>query len=130
MKVSYQVDRRSKLRFYLRIFFDFLDISVVNSIKMDCTVDMSAMDFRFSLAPSMIGKFSNRKRAAPMHRPSNKSKGKSFDTVGHLPQFSATRTHWTICSSKKIESRAFVCCLSCNVPLCLQKERNYITNID
>jgi len=26
MKVTYQVDRRSKTRFYLRIFFDLLDI--------------------------------------------------------------------------------------------------------
>ena len=31
MKVSCEVDRRSKVRFYLRVFFDFLDISVVNS---------------------------------------------------------------------------------------------------
>ena len=30
-KVFYEVDRRSKVRFYLRVFFDFLDISVVNS---------------------------------------------------------------------------------------------------
>ena len=77
MKVSYQVDRRRKFRFYLIIFFDFLDISLVNSKiiygKMDCTVGMSAMGFRFSLARSMIGNFSNRKRAAPMHRPSKKS---------------------------------------------------------
>ena len=31
MKVSYEVDWRSEVRFYLRVFFDFLDISVVNS---------------------------------------------------------------------------------------------------
>ena len=31
MKVSDQADRRSKVRFYLRVFFDFLDISPVNS---------------------------------------------------------------------------------------------------
>ena len=31
MKISYKVDRRSKFRFYLRNFFDFLNISVVNS---------------------------------------------------------------------------------------------------
>ena len=30
-KVFYEVDRRSKVRFYLQVFFDFLDISVVNS---------------------------------------------------------------------------------------------------
>ena len=78
MKVSYQVDRKSKFRFYLRIFFDFLDIGVVNSKiindKMDSTVGMSAMDFRFSLARSMIEKFSNRKRTIPLHRPSKKAR--------------------------------------------------------
>ena len=31
MKVTYEVDHRSKFRFYLRVFFDFLDIAVVNS---------------------------------------------------------------------------------------------------
>ena len=31
MKVSYEVDRRSKVRFYLRVFFIFLDISIVIS---------------------------------------------------------------------------------------------------
>ena len=31
MKVTYEVDRQSKSRFYLRVFFDFLDIVVVNS---------------------------------------------------------------------------------------------------
>ena len=31
MKVTYEVDRRRKFRFYLRVFFDFVDISVVNS---------------------------------------------------------------------------------------------------
>ena len=30
MKVSYEVDQRSKVRFYLWIFFNFLDISIVN----------------------------------------------------------------------------------------------------
>ena len=70
MKVSYQVDRRSKFRFYLRIFFDFLDIGVVNSKiihdKMDSTNGMSAMDFHFSLARSLIEKFSNRKITVPV----------------------------------------------------------------
>ena len=57
-----------KVFFYVRIFLNFLDISVVNSKitydKMDSTVCMSAMDFSFTLAHSMKGKFSNRKRAA------------------------------------------------------------------
>ena len=31
MKVTYEVDRRSKFRFYLRVFLNFLDIAVANS---------------------------------------------------------------------------------------------------
>ena len=31
VKVTYEVDRQSKFRFYLRVFFDILDIAVVNS---------------------------------------------------------------------------------------------------
>ena len=73
MKVSYQVDRKSQFPFYLRFFFDFVTNSVVNSKiiydKMDSTVDMLAMTFCCSPARSMIGKFLNRKKAAPMHRP-------------------------------------------------------------
>ena len=106
MKVSYQVDRRSKFCFCLRIFFDFLDIGVVNSKviydKMDSTICMSAMDFRFTLTRSLIGKFSSRKRTVPVHRPSKKSKDDSFDTVDHLLEFSATRARCALCSSKKI----------------------------
>ena len=44
MKDFYQVDRKSKFYFYLIIFFDFLDLSVMNSKiiydKMDFTVGM------------------------------------------------------------------------------------------
>ena len=82
------------------------------------------MDFRFSLAHSLIGKFSNSKRTAPVHRPSKKSKGDSFDTVDHLHEFSATRARCVLCSPKKIENHTFIRCMSCNTALCLQKDRN------
>ena len=75
---------------------------------MDSTVAMSPMDFRFSLAHPMIGKFSNRKRAIPTSRPSKRSKGESFEVVDHLPQFAATRARCAVYSFKKIENRTFV----------------------
>ena len=88
--VSYQIDRRSKVRFYFRVFFDFLDISVVNSKiaydKTQSTAAMSSMDFRLSLAHSMIGTFSNRKRAIAKSRPWKRSKGQIAMVVDHLPQ--------------------------------------------
>ena len=49
MKVSNEVDQRSKVRFYLRVFFYFLDMSVVNFKivydKIQSTAAMSSMGF-------------------------------------------------------------------------------------
>ena len=71
MKVSNEVDQRSKVRFYLRVFFDFLDISVVNwktvYDKIQSTAAMSSMDFRFSLARSMIGTLATEKEQSQLH---------------------------------------------------------------
>ena len=53
MKVTYEVDRRSKFRFYLRVFFDFLDIAVVNSKivcnKIKSTPSLSSLDYLHNL---------------------------------------------------------------------------------
>ena len=58
MKVTYEVDRRSKFRFYLRVFFDFLDIAVVNSKivynKIELAPLLSSLEFRYSVAQAMI----------------------------------------------------------------------------
>ena len=128
MKVTYEFDRRSKFCFYLRVFFDFLDIAVVNSNivynKIASTPSMILLDFRYSIAQNMIWKFSGRKRAVPLSRPSKRSRGQSFDVVDHLPDFASSRVHCALCSSKKVENRTYVCCTSCNIALCLQKDCN------
>ena len=125
MKVSYGIDQRSKVRFYLRIFFDFLDIILVNSKivydKIQSTAAMSSMDFRFSLAGSMIATFSKRKKAIPISRPSKRSKDEIPMVIDHRPQFAATRARCAYCSLIKLENRTFVRCMKCNIPLCLQK---------
>ena len=50
MKVTFEVDRWNKFRFYLRVFFDFLDIAVVNSKivcnKIESAPALSSLDFR------------------------------------------------------------------------------------
>ena len=95
MKVTYEVDRWSKFRFYLRVFFDFLDIAVFNSKivynKIESAPSLSSLNFRYSIAETMIRKFSSRKRAAPLSRPSKRSRGPSFDIVDHLPDFAPSR---------------------------------------
>ena len=128
MKVSYEVEWRSKVRFYLWVFFDFLDISVVNSktvyFKIQSTTAMSSMDFWFSLTRSRIGIFSNRRRAIPTSRPLKRSNGEIAAVVDHLPQFAATRARCVYCSLIKLENHTFIRCRKCHIPLCLQKEGN------
>ena len=125
MKVTYEVGRESKFRFYLRVFFDFLDIAVVNSKivynKIESAPSLSSLDFRYSIAQTMIRKFSSRKRVVPLSRPSI---GPSFDIVDHLPDFAPSRVRCAFCSSKTVESRTYVRCMTCNIALCLQKDRN------
>ena len=130
MKVSYEVDQRNKVRFYLWEFFNFLDISVGNSTivydKIESTTAMSSMDFRFSLARSMIGNFSNRKRVIPTSRPSKRSKGEIAVLVDHLPQFTTTRARCAYCSLIKIENHTLTRCMKCHIPLCLQERKKFL----
>ena len=125
MKVSYEVDRRSKFRFFLRVFFDFLDITVVNSKivykKIESASSLPSLDFRYNIAQTMIRKFSSRKRAVPLFRPSKRSRGPSFDIADHLPDFAHSRVCCAFCSSKNVEIRTYVRCITCNIALCLQK---------
>ena len=128
MKVSYEVDQRNKVRFYLRVFFDFLGISIVNSKivhdKTQSDTAVSSMDFRFSLVHWMIGNVSNRRRAIPTSQLSKRSKGEIAMVVDHLPQFAATRARCAYCSLIKLENRTFIRYMECDIPLCLQKEIN------
>ena len=69
MYFSNQVDRRSKFRFYLRIFFDALDTGVLNSTiiyeKLDSVFGTSTMDCHFSLICSMIWKIFKLEKNCP-----------------------------------------------------------------
>ena len=128
MQVTFEVDRRSKFCFYLRVFLDFLDIDVVNSKivynKIESAPSLSSLDFRYSIAQTMIREFSSGKRAAPLSRPSKRSRGPSFDIVDHLPDFAPSRVRCAFCSSKNVKSRTYVRCITCNIALYLQKDRN------
>ena len=128
MKVTCEVDRWSKFHFYLHVFFDFLDIAVVSSkivySKIESAPSLSSLNFEYSLAQTMIQKFSSRKKAVPQSTPSKRSRGPSFNIVDHLPDFTLSQVRCTFCSSKNVESRTYVHCITYNIALCLQKDRN------
>ena len=58
IKVTYEVDRRGKFRFYFLVFFDILDIAVVNSKivfnKIESAPSLSSLDFRYSIAQNFF----------------------------------------------------------------------------
>ena len=122
MKVTYEEDRQSNFRFYLCVFFIFLEIAVVIYNKIESASSLSSLDFRYSIAQTMIQKFSSRQRAVPLSRPLKRSRGLSFEIVDHLPDFAPSRVRYAFCSSKNVESRTYVHCISCNIALCLQKD--------
>jgi len=72
-KSCYDVDRKSKVKYYLRIFFDLLDIALNNSYVVYCKIlesenvksTLSSMQFRQHIARGLIGTFSSRQRQVP-----------------------------------------------------------------
>ena len=82
MKVTYEVDRRSKFHFYLCVVYSKI---VYN--KIESAPSLSSLDFPYSIAQTMIWKFSSRKRAVQLFRRSKRSRGPSFDLVDHLLDF-------------------------------------------
>ena len=121
----YRLDRKSSVRFYFRIFFDLMDGACINSYliyNMRHPNKLSLLDYKIVVAKNLIQYHQGRKRIVPMSRPSKrKNQPESIDNHGgHLPDYQTMRKR---CAEGK-ENRTFVICLTCNIPLCLVKERN------
>ena len=65
---AYHLDRRSKFRFYLRIFFDLMDVAMVNSFIVYKKLQpnaLSFLDFKSLVSKSLIGSFTTKTREFP-----------------------------------------------------------------
>ena len=72
---AYRQDRKSSVRFYLRIFFDLMDITCVNSYliyNMKHPNKLSLLDYKIVVKKNLIQHHQGRKRAVPMSRPSKR----------------------------------------------------------
>ena len=60
-KTTYRLDRESKFRFYLRMFFDLINIAIVNShiVYMKLGISISLLDFKIVVEKSLIGRYNN-----------------------------------------------------------------------
>ena len=90
---TYRQDQKSYVRFYLRIFFDLMDIACVNSYfiyNMKHPNKLSLLDYKTIVAKNLIQYHQGRKRAVPMSRPSKrKNQTDSIDNSheGDLPDY-------------------------------------------
>ena len=107
---AYLLDRKSSVRFYLRIFFDLMDIACVNSYLiyyMKHPNKLSILDYKIAVTKNLIQYHQGLKRAVRMSRPSKrKNQPESIDNHGgHLPDYQTMRKRCAYCAmeGKKIK---------------------------
>ena len=68
----YRLDCKSKYCFYLRMFFDLIDVAIVNIHILYSKLgnDISLLNLKIVVAKALIGRYSNRKRFFPTSRQS------------------------------------------------------------
>ena len=124
---AYQLDRKSSVRFCLRIFFDLLDIACVNSFLVYNTKhpkQLIFLDCKIVIAKNLIRWHQSRQRDVPLSRPSKRkiTSVASNEHGDHLPELQPTQKRCTYFSKEGNENRTFIVCLACDIPLCLVKD--------
>ena len=92
LESAYQLDQRSKFRFFLRLFFDLFDVALVNSFivykKLE-NKDLTLKEFKICIALKLIASFASKKLSSPNHHPSKHTKAQRPGSIppSHLPIF-------------------------------------------
>ena len=126
---AHHLDRRSKFRFYLRKFFDLMDVALVTNLiiyeKLHPNA-LSFLNFKLVISESLIGSFTTRTREFPSNRPTKRrlTQVVTNESQSHFSEYQQTCQRCAYCSIGGIENRTFVMCIICDIPLCLQKEGN------
>ena len=122
LKSAYQLDRRSKFRFDLHLFFDLFDVTLVNSFidfkKLE-NKDLPLKELKICIALELIASFVSRKLSCPKHCPFIRTKAQRTTPIppSHLPIFSETRQRCTYCmlpSRKKEQNISYVFIMWCS----------------
>ena len=122
-KVTYQFDHRSKIKYYLGVVFDLIDIAVNNAFvvysklqeKSPSTDKLDARTYRRVIATTLVGKYTNRKRSIPSSAIMTAKKKKysriSSDPVKHTMQKVEKRQRCKLCTSRKDQKRTNNMCV-------------------
>ncbi|CAH2108202.1 unnamed protein product [Euphydryas editha] len=141
-KVTYEVDRKSKIKYYLRLFFDILDIAMNNAYiiytklyeeqKVEGSL-LSSLEYRQIIARAMIGGFSARKNALPSTSMTKKriqnssSRCRKTSLPTHVMIKAEKRKRCVQCAKSHKENRTNNICEICCVHLCFTADRNCFT---
>ena len=132
LKSFYEISRKSK-KWWHRIFWHFVDVSIVSLFTNSCSLikKVSLKNFRLSVADHLIEvPILSKQRGRPSLKPlliRQKPKvpdGARTGKVAHLPGIRNSRRRCAHCSTKAIEKRTKFYCLTCQVPLCIQEQKN------
>jgi DNA excision repair protein ERCC-6 len=130
-KVTYEIDHRSPTKFYLRIFFDLLDISITNAYIVYQKIhgsNMTSLEFRRSVAMRLVANFSSRLRDTnPSSVATKRLRIGPTEIPKHLPIIKSSRQRCHHCSGRGNDCRSNVYCPDCGIFLCLNINRNCYT---
>ena len=122
LKVCYENDRRYPGKFYLRLFFDLLDIAVVNSFivfskitegQPNNSAAKTLLKFKVAVAKGLVSNYCSRVRTQ-----------RRIPRIGTDEEHVPTRLDYNergrckLCTKRKIDSRTVFFCEPCGVNLC------------
>ena len=131
LKTTHEQDRRGK-RYYLRLAFDMLNQLMVNSRIVYNTLNpentLTAKEYQITISQGIVGDIYSRSHGKSIlpftYNRSVPNLSAQMIVENHLPFFS-TRGRCRYCRDVlKKDSKSYIHCSSCKVPLCLNKERN------
>lgn len=131
-KAVYEHDRKCATKYYLRFFFDLLDIAVNNSyivyteLLRDAGKPLTLIEFRRTVARRLVNGFSSRKRQSSTTVFTEKKKiilRASTNTVEHIIIKHEKRGRCHVCP-RNLDVKTFDFCEKCQLYLCFQTNRN------
>ena len=119
---AYHLDRKSSGGpYYLRLFFDLMDIACVNAHVVYKTLDskeMDLLDFKQTVSRGMIGDYNCRIRNPMSHHVSRRSIAPAGIPL-HFAEIETVRGKCRYCYDEGKENKTFIKCNTCGQYLCL-----------
>ena len=124
-KQYYEFDRKSKTKFYLKPFYDLIDISVLNAVHIYGRIQESRpnlppyshFEFRRYVARGLTAGYRSRQRATG--RTSMVERSLPRPQIAHVPVLGPSKRRCVLCAQAGVEKRTSYSCKACGKALCV-----------